>query len=132
MNHETIKLWLELISFVDKLFSNLITQLLFHNLRYENQTCLRCFSCDKCRNERVSKYIFTLESYFKIERLQIGVPILRELSYLTDYNLHIPNMVDISGALFSLILNIFILNSNYEEGAGDVNNIWHTGVSFNI
>ena len=39
-----------------------------------------------------------------------------------------PNIVDISGALFTLRLSKIILNSSNEEDVRDVSNIWVTGV----
>ena len=65
-NYETIKLWLKLISFVNKLISNPITQLVFYDLRYEIPIRLRFFCCNECQRKRVSKYIFTLKSCFRI------------------------------------------------------------------
>ena len=44
-------------------------------------------------------------------------------TFLLKSNHWDPNIVDISGALITLSLSIFILNSQCEEGAGDVNNI---------
>ena len=41
-----------------------------------------------------------------------------------------PNLVDISGALFTMNPSILILNSQCEEGARDVNYIWVTVVTF--
>ena len=42
---------------------------------------------------------------------------------LAEYNHWDSNIVDISGALFALSLSLLILNSQYEEGARDINNI---------
>ena len=42
---------------------------------------------------------------------------------LTEYNHWDSNIVDISGALFTLSLIILILKSQFEEGARDINNI---------
>ena len=39
-----------------------------------------------------------------------------------------PNIDDISGALFTLSLSILKLNSQYEEGTRELNNIWFSAV----
>lgn len=39
------------------------------------------------------------------------------------------NIVDICGTLFTLNLSVFILNSQFEDGARDLNNIWVTVVT---
>ena len=44
-------------------------------------------------------------------------------TFVRSYNLCDSNIVDISGAHFKLSLSILILNSQYEDGARDVNNI---------
>ena len=43
--------------------------------------------------------------------------------FFIPYNHCDQNIGDISGALFTLSLSILILNSKYEEGARDFNNI---------
>ena len=45
-------------------------------------------------------------------------------------NLWKSNIVDISGALIKFNLSILILNSQHEEGARDVNNIWVSQITY--
>ena len=48
-----------------------------------------------------------------------------DVAGISENNHCIPNIDDFSGALFTLSLSILKLNSQYEEGVREINNIWY-------
>ena len=80
-----------------------------HGIKLINSWCIRDTIQGECQIRTFSRYILTFTC-----------------------NHCNPNIVDISGALFISILSTLILNSQCEEGARAVKNIWVTVVIFKL